>query len=126
MSMSGEAKLDEDDDLDDVDADALRRAMDIQMRNPLRAAQLREKLADEPWRHVAEFAAVLCQADALRLKPWEAPPALAYVVHGDGCGGKRTVRDPQAGPLLDRMTEAGLSQWEPNPLLALDKKNSKG
>jgi hypothetical protein len=35
------------------------------------------RLKDEPWEHVAEFAAYCCQIDNLELRPWQDPPMYA-------------------------------------------------
>ena len=62
-------------DLDDVDRDALTRAMEIcAKRDRLFAEHLESKLKDEPWREVAEFAAYSCQIESLSLRPWQSPP----------------------------------------------------
>jgi hypothetical protein len=95
--------------MDDVDRDALGRAMEIAMSDPDRARQLRAKLVDEPWEEVAQFAAYGCQRSALRLKPWEEPPMHAH------------AGIPKAEALLRRMLEAGLSEFEPDPLSALER-----
>jgi hypothetical protein len=109
------------DNLDDVDFDALRRAMDLAMRNPNRAEQLKAKLKTASWREVAEFAAYCCQIETLHLRPWEEAPCHAVIVEPDGRGRMREMRDPKAGALMDRLLAAGLSQWEPDPLGALAK-----
>jgi len=99
----------------ETDMDALRRAMEIAMRDPSRKEQLESKVNSyrgvepEPWTEVAEFAAFCVQSDTLHLKPWECPPCSAY-------------DDKAAMKLLDRILEAGLSQWEPDPLGALAAK----
>jgi hypothetical protein len=96
-------------DDDDIDLEALRRAMDIAMRDPPRAAQLTSQLGDQPWIEVAQFAASCCQRKALELKPWQSPP----------CDGRDD--DKKASRMLDRMLDADISQWEPDPLTALAK-----
>ena len=102
----------------ETDMDALRRAMEIAMREPGRKEQLESKVngyrgvEPEPWTEVAEFAAFCVQSDTLHLKPWECPPCSAY-------------DDKAALKLLDRMLEAGISQWEPDPLGALAAKGAQ-
>jgi hypothetical protein len=96
-----------DGEYDEVDMDALRRAMAIAARDPATAAQLKAKLEGEPWTQVAEFAASHCQYAALGLRPWQSPPCT-----GDD-------KDEAAAALLDKMLAAGISQWEPDPLKAL-------
>jgi len=104
-------------ELDEIDMDALRRAMEIAMRDPDRKRQLESKLKGDaypgdkpqPWTEVAQFAAYCVQNRALNLKPWESPP----------CSACET--DTAALKLLDRMLEAGISEWEPDPLGALSR-----
>ena len=103
------------DDMTRKDRDALKRCMEIAMTDPLRADQLRSKLEYESWEDVARFAANCVQGRSLRLRPWESPPCSAEVIWNDGS----IRRDPDAGAMLDRMLAAGLSQYEPDPLAAL-------
>lgn len=99
----------------DVDADthALRRCMEIAMRDPARKQQLESKLKDESWHAVAKFACYVVQTDNLHLPLWaEFPPCWA------------DEHDPQpqdksAQRLLRKMLQAGLSRYEPDPMAAL-------
>lgn len=96
-----------------LDRDALERAMALARRDPMRAAQLDDKLRGESWRAVAEFASYHVQCRALNLRPWQSPPCcLAEGDHDD---------DADAGgrQLLKRMLAAGLSRFEPDPMGAL-------
>jgi hypothetical protein len=94
-----------------LDQDALQRAMTIaRAMDRGRAEQLDAKLADEPWAEVAAFASHVCQIHALRLRPWERPPA--SIADND---------DGPAGILLRRLLAAGLSRFEPDPIAALDR-----
>ena len=105
-------------DLDDVDRDALQRAMEIAQRDPLRAEHLRSKLEDEPWIEVAEFAAYSCQIESLSLKPWQSPPVH---IDEDAIEPNSAEREPNtaARKLLRQMLRAGVSRYEPDPLTAL-------
>jgi hypothetical protein len=106
-----------DDEYDDVDMDALHRAMVIAMRDPATAQQLKNKLAGgESWTAVAAVAAAHCQISALALPPWQPPPCRDSWLQGG-----KVHRDPNAAELLDEMLEAGISQWEPDPAAALRK-----
>src|SRR5262249_44458690 len=102
----------------EVDDDALRRAMAIARRDPSRAMQLDEKLRDEPWTEVAEFAAFHCQIQALGLKPWQLPPC-SLEADDPHEGNKDAQR------LLRRMLAAGVSQYEPDPLAELKAKGKR-
>jgi hypothetical protein len=77
---------------------------------PSRAWQLDQKLKDEPWTDVAEFAAACVQSRALHLKPWET--ALCDIYDGDD--------DSPGKRLLKRMLKAGVSRYAPDPLAALE------
>jgi hypothetical protein len=92
------------------DREALQEAMRIMRAEPGRARQLDEKLQDESWIVVAEFAASCAQSRALHLKPWELPPCDIYEDDPDSPG-KR---------LLKRMLDAGISQFHPDPIAALE------
>ena len=102
-----------------VDREALRRAMRMaKASDPARKEQLESKLQDEPWEEVALFAAYCCQCNTLHLKPWQPPPMWAE---------ENRPRDdhPSAGKvaaweLRRRLLKAGLSQWEPDPVAALE------
>jgi hypothetical protein len=92
------------------DHEALEAAMAKASEDADRAFQLREKLKDEAWIDVAEFAASCVQSRALHLKPWELPPCDIYDDDPDS-EGKR---------LLKRMLDAGISRYHPDPLAALE------
>jgi len=96
-----------DDDLAEHDLKALRECMEIASREPDRAMQLQSMLEDRPWAEVAQFACFCVQGDALRCKPWESPPCAAS-------------GDEAAQNLLQKMLSAGVSQFHPDPLAALE------
>jgi hypothetical protein len=102
------------DEFNEVDMDALRRAMVRAMTStdPGRREQIESMLLDRPWVEVAEYAAYGAQMRSLQLKPWQNPPA-----HGGV--------DPESNALLDRMLKAGISQFEPDPLAALAEAEQK-
>jgi hypothetical protein len=97
----------------DADLDALRRSVRLTMaENQLRREQIEEMLAERPWVEVAEFCSYHLQMRALNLGPWQDPPA-------------NGPDDGEAGALLDRMLDASISQWEPDPVAALAKVETK-
>jgi hypothetical protein len=96
---------------DEIDMDALRRAMTIAMHDGSTRVLLEDKLQHgEPWHNVAMDAAGFCQKRALKLKPWDEPPCW---------GGEDPPK--KAAALLDEMLAVGLSAWEPDPTAALAK-----
>jgi hypothetical protein len=105
--------------MNNKDKAALELAMKIASRDRQRAAQLKDFLeGDEftpprPWEDVAKFAASVCQSNALNLKPWESPPCHPGP---DPFGGDASVK------LRERMDEAGVSPWHPDPMAALRAK----
>jgi hypothetical protein len=115
---------DEDEGLSALDHDALTRAVEIMRasKNPNVREQIEAKLADEPWRDVAEFAAYSCQCDALRLRPWQSPPAWIDPVASINGGNDGVLGDYAAAKLLRRMLDLGVSKFEPDPLGALKAK----
>jgi hypothetical protein len=93
--------------LEPVDADALRRCLDLMAADPEWSEFIASKLRNSTWFEAASFAAYSLQADALGLRPWQTPPAMAG--------------DPAAAALVRRLRAAGLSRYEPDPLAALAK-----
>jgi hypothetical protein len=111
------------------DKAALELAMKVLERHPTWGPAIKERLegkkyetphavngewifAPEPWDEVAKFAASICQSDALNLAPWEHPPCNAHV---DTFGNDGSLR------LLAKMEAAGISQWHPDPMRALEE-----
>jgi hypothetical protein len=108
---------DDDDDLTRADRAALELALKlVRKESPGRDKQIDAKLADEPWCDVAEFAAGVCQSRALRLNPWEKPPAWLYDNEMNSEGGK----------FLQRMLDAGVSRYHPDPMAALEAAERRG
>jgi hypothetical protein len=110
--------MSDDNDIAPLDRDALARCMDIAGRDPDMAAFLQSKLEDgQTWVEVADFAAFHVQNKALRLRPWEEPPSVYSEADADegGTDGQR---------LLHKMLQAGLSRYEPDPRMALNKKRT--
>ena len=93
---------------DAVDMAALRAAMAMAEAEPEFAAHLKELLEDRPWWDVALTAVYHFQCKTLNLRPWQTPPGWV--------GEDHSKADQE---LLNKMLDAGLSQWEPNPLAAL-------
>jgi hypothetical protein len=108
------------DDLPAADRDALKRAMQIAQRDPLRAEQLQKKLEDEEWTEVAMFAAYGCQIESLSLRPWQSPPA-HIDENADEPENPEREPDTAARKLLRRMLRAGVSRFDPDPLTALQR-----
>jgi hypothetical protein len=110
-----------------VDREALTRALRIAMqaegstgRPPLIAERLRNPESEwDTWEWIATSAARAQQHNALHLKPWQPSPA--------SMGDQRPVDDAQhdghlaAWELRRRLLDAGLSQWEPDPVRALSE-----
>jgi hypothetical protein len=109
-------------DLTDADMDALKRSLIMAAKQPGRRDQFRRKLKQgDSWIEVAELAAYQCQMRSLNLKPDQSPPAWGGSL-GDGLDGPDSDLTDE---LLNRMLDAGISQWEPDPLAALAKVKQK-
>jgi hypothetical protein len=104
----------DDDELAEVDREALERALRTAMKDKEIAGQLQAKLDDDGWVEAAAFAAYSLQCDRLELRPWECTPCHAYEADG-------TCVDRKAGDLADKLIAADLSVWEPDPTAALRK-----
>jgi hypothetical protein len=115
----------ETEELDPIDREALTRAIEIcrTKKGPVDRQQIERKLDKQPWFEAAYFAVFSCQTDALTLKPWQPTPAQIDDLEGviatgdDGVGGRYA-----AARLLQRLLEAGLSRFEPDPVGALKRK----
>jgi hypothetical protein len=107
--------------LSPVDEDALRRAIEIvRLKSPADREQIDHKLASEAWEDVGSFASYSAQSDALGLKPWQTPPCWVDDLVGDiNRGNDGVVGNYAAAKLLQRLLDAGLSRFEPDPLGAL-------
>ncbi len=95
-----------------VDRDALRRA--LKAKSPGRR---QPPVGSDVGFDEATSAAYSCQMDNLHLKPWQDPPCWAD-------DGARPLDDHRgrgaAWELRRRLIAAGLSQYEPNPVAALE------
>ena len=99
--------MSDDAELTPVDRDALRRCVAQAMQDGDRAGQITEMLMERQWADVAKFCSYCCQAAVLELRTWEHPP----------CWGS----SPDADALIDRLRQAGVSRFEPDPLGALKR-----
>jgi hypothetical protein len=96
-----------------ADVDALQRALLTILADPDRGRvrQIRSMLKHEPWFTVATFAAYVLQAQNLRPKPWESLPCWFGGYHAP---------EGEYLELAKRLMRSGLSQYEPDPLQALE------
>ena len=106
---------DSEDDYDERDRRALRRALSIRFSSVQGKLEMLNLLASRSWGEVAERAAYSCQIRALALLPWQQPP----------CRGDGYHKQPEAAALLARMLRAGVSRFEPDPAAALAKAEAK-
>ena len=60
--------------MDEIDKEALTRAIELSKAEPERAEQIESMLKDRSWEEVAQFAAKHQQCKNLQLKPGEIPP----------------------------------------------------
>ena len=94
--------------MDDIDKEALTRALELTKAEPERAEQLKSMLKDRGWEKVAQFAARHQQCKNLRLKPGEIPPCHGAVnIAAPGTDADESV--PAANRLFQRLLDAGLS-----------------
>lgn len=96
--------------MNDLDREALERALPLARQESESRAEQLDSMAAEDWTHAAKLAACICQRRALGLTPGDEPP-----MHGD----IEPERHPEANELLERMLAAGVSRYEPDPLAAL-------
>ena len=107
--------------LSDVDRDALTRAIAMaRTYSDARNEQIDWKLGEGgcSWQETARFCAYLCQTKNLQLEIQEFPPC--WLLDADDVEGPAFKRKPEAARLLRRLLDAGLSQYEPDPVRALE------
>jgi hypothetical protein len=108
-----------------VDREALGRALAEYRLDPLSDDQIRRMLEHgTPWQRCAELAAFGCQCRNLNLRPHQ--PAPSDMTDERPVPAGTIDLDPGDGhvaawELRQRMLAAGLSQYEPDPLGALDR-----
>jgi hypothetical protein len=115
-----------------VDHEALERGLALALADddPTERRR-REKLRDvekglntwDTWQAVAESACYGLQCRNLALKPWECPPMRSSP--GATGHGRRYFNDPRAAALRQRLIDAGLSIFEPDPIRALAEVEAK-
>jgi hypothetical protein len=123
---------DDEDDLHPIDRDALERA--IEMTRAIGgpdAVQIENMLARDPWEQVARFAAYCRQCDNLHLGPHQSPPCWVDDMEGTLAKGDDGIDGSYAAArLLQRMLDANISIYEPDPIAALERtkrtKRTKG
>jgi hypothetical protein len=108
--------------LSPIDREALERALArVQAESEEERDRFDRMLGGSGWQWAAESAAYHCQIAALKLKPWQAPPAH---VHGDEIDPSVYGCKPGEVALKRRLLAAGLSRFEPDPLGALERAES--
>src|SRR5262245_20891015 len=100
---------DETDELDPIDREALERSVAVACADPIYRKTFVQLRAQDGWLAAAVAASYHCQYRALDLRPWQEAPAVA------------TGRDRACVDLQDRLIDASLSVYEPDPLRALAK-----
>jgi hypothetical protein len=102
--------------LSDVDRDAFERAIEIASREPWQRRRIEAKFEKgESFDNVGRAAAYHCQIAALDLQPWQDPVMYAGLRRGDEGYVRANLE------LLQRLLDAGLSRFEPDPLTALEQ-----
>ena len=108
-------------EFDEVDSEALQLCIDQTRADAGRREQLDSMLKDRSLAEVATFAAYHQQMRNLRLKPWEFPPC--WVGDIDEALRIPPARDDHrkrdAAQLLQKMLDADISCYHPDPVTAL-------
>jgi hypothetical protein len=99
-----------------ADREALRRALRMTKGERAVSRPLGPEGSDAWWDE-ATSAAYSCQMDNLRLRPWQDPPCWAC---DDKPVDDHTHGRVAAWELRRRLLKAGLSQYEPDPVAALE------
>jgi hypothetical protein len=103
-----------------VDRDAFERALAIMLRHRELGRDFKRRLDErrEPWADIARHAALSCQTQAMGLKPWQVAPCEVEINQIDPPGDEHR-RTGHASLTLERLLNAELSRWEPDPPAAL-------
>jgi hypothetical protein len=82
------------------------------LAEPARAAQIEAMLEEREWFETAAFCSYLQQMKSMRLLPWQSPP----------CWLSSDVKvEPEIMEIGRRLARLGLSQFEPNPIAAIEQ-----
>jgi hypothetical protein len=106
-----------------TDKDALTRAIEMaRTLDPIIVQAVESLLKSRTWQEAAEYACYHCQVKSLRLRPWQAPPLRSddEIDPAGMYGGK-----PEEVALRRRMITLGLSEFEPNPLEAIERSEAE-
>jgi hypothetical protein len=109
-------------EVDDVDHDALTRAVEMYRADPARSEQLDYIIKRDGWVKAAEFAAYSAQSRSLHLRPWQSPPCHVGDIDATlAKGDDGVLGDYAAAKLLQKMLALGISEFEPDPLAAIER-----
>jgi hypothetical protein len=112
-----------------TDEQAWTLAIEIARKfDPARAKQIDDMLAGRPFKDVGKFAAYACQFETLHAEPWATVPCsliepvdVVLARGDDGVAGG----DYAAAVLAQRLLDAGISIWAPDPERALREAEKK-
>jgi hypothetical protein len=105
--------------ISDIDRDGLERALAIMLKHRELGRDFKRRLDEgEPWADIARHAAVSCQTQAMGLKSWQVAPCEVEINQIDPPGDEHR-RTRHASLTLERLLNAELSRWEPDPPAAL-------
>jgi hypothetical protein len=93
--------------IDDKDHAALELALVVARDKYGLGAKIDHMLKHRSWFAAAQSTAATCQAQVLRLKPWQLPPVFVDV-----------GEDPECDALWGRMKACNVSKYDPNPIEA--------
>lgn len=102
------------------DKDALKRAIEMARTLDPAIAQAVETKQTTSRQEGGEYAAFHCQVRSLKLRRWQAPP-LRSDDEVDAATAGMYGGKPEEVALRQRMLVLGLSEFEPNPLEAIER-----
>jgi hypothetical protein len=103
--------------LTDADRKALAHSFELTLAEPDRTEQIERKLETDGALATAMFASYHQQMAHLRLRPWQSPPCWI----GSGAN-----IDPEVAEIGKRLERLGLSQFEPDPIGAIEQAKARG
>jgi hypothetical protein len=106
--------------ISEVDQDAFERALAIMLRHRELGRDFKRRLdeREEPWDAIGRHAALVCQVESMGLKPWQVAPCEVEINQIDPPRDEHR-RTRHASLTLERLLNAQLSRWEPDPPAAL-------
>jgi hypothetical protein len=107
------------------DLAAMKRAITLERARGARERQaIDDRLREQSWHEVGQFASWCCQDRAMRLRPYDCPPCRIKSTDPNDSSDDWGWR-PSEIALLRKLLDAGISRYHPDPIGALEEAKNK-